>query len=135
MSEKGKVTGSGGCLCGSVRFETYGKLRDVAVCHCDMCQIFHGSAISYTSCKYDELAFLKDDTLEWYRSSDAAKRGFCSRCGSSMFFASGEHKDSLGITAGCLDKPTGLKTKLHIHVASKPDFYDINDDLPKLDEE
>lgn len=135
MSTNEGVTGSGGCLCGGVRFETRDTLRGVVFCHCDMCQVFHGSATAYTTCAYDKLDFISDETLVWYQSSEAVKRGFCSKCGASMFFASDHYPEGLGITAGCLDKPTGLKSKSHIFVASKADYYDITDGLPQLDEE
>ena len=42
--------------------------------------------------------------------------------------------DEIYITAGTLDKPTGVKTAEHIFVASKSDYYDITDGLPQKDE-
>ncbi|WP_439646042.1 GFA family protein [Kordiimonas gwangyangensis] len=38
----------GGCLCGQVRFEIKGLLRDVVNCHCSMCQKLHGSMGAHT---------------------------------------------------------------------------------------
>jgi hypothetical protein len=29
---------TGGCLCGAVRFEVLGPLRDVVLCHCGECR-------------------------------------------------------------------------------------------------
>ena len=39
----------------------------------------------------------------------------------------------MGIIAGTLDEPTGLKTLGHIFVGEKPDFYNINDGLPQFE--
>ena len=52
-------------------------------------------------------------------------------CGSSLFWEPiGEGRVS--IAAGCLDKPTGLRTVRHVFVADKGDFYDITDGLEQL---
>ena len=38
----------------------------------------------------------------------------------------------VSIAAGCLDKPTDLRTVRHIYVADKGDFYQIKDGLEQL---
>ena len=35
----------------------------------------------------------------------------------------------IGICAGTLDAPTGIREKAHIYVGSKGDYYEIADDL------
>jgi len=72
-----------------------------------------------------------EKNLRWFQSSQEARRGFCRLCGSSLFWervGSGR----VSITAGCLVKPTGLRTVRHIFVADKADFYDITDGLEQL---
>ena len=34
----------GGCLCGGVRYEISGALRQASHCHCAMCRKHHGAA-------------------------------------------------------------------------------------------
>ena len=126
---------TGGCLCGGVAFEVNGKLRDVVNCHCKMCRVFHGDQIGYTTAAMDTFKFTSDKTLKWYHSSDIAKRGFCDTCGASMFFMNNEFPNKMGIAAGCLADPTGLTTTGHIFVGSAGDYYELHDDLPKLQEE
>src|SRR5215813_8071381 len=41
---EGRMTG--GCLCGSFRFEVTGPLGDVRLCHCDLCRAASGTAFS-----------------------------------------------------------------------------------------
>ena len=77
---------TGGCLCGAVRFEVSGKLRDVAVCHCSMCRKWHGAPGPYTDAERRNMRFLRDEGLGWYTSSSFARRGFCKRCGSHLFY-------------------------------------------------
>ena len=119
---------SGSCLCGGVTFEVTGKLHDVIACHCTQCRKTSGHYIAATACDDDDLKFNKLDTLAWYRSSPISERGFCKRCGSTMFF-----RPNVGnftsIMAGTLDGPTGLKISHHIHCATKGDYYEITDGL------
>jgi hypothetical protein len=70
------------------------------------------------------------ETLRWYRSSEKAERGFCSRCGSNLFWRKVD-ADVISMTAGTLDRPTGLRLKHHIFCASRSDYYEIVDGLPQ----
>ena len=79
----------------------------------------------------DALTVVADESLEWFASSEFASRGFCSRCGSSLFWLS-EARDHVSIMAGTLDEPTGLEAVEHIYVKDKGDYYDLTDDLPKV---
>ncbi|MFK7902202.1 MAG: GFA family protein [Nitratireductor sp.] len=121
---------SGKCECGGVSFQVE-KVRDtVTVCHCSQCRRQSGHLWASTHAKYDEIKFLKDESLQWYASSDFAKRGFCNQCGSSLFYRLNE-EDGVGIAAGCLDMPTNLKMGKHIFVKDKGDYYTIADDAPQ----
>ena len=122
---------SGGCLCGGVRFQASGPVRDVIYCHCSQCRKTSGHFGAFTNVKREKLEMLAEDTLKWYVSSDQARRGFCSGCGSSLFWDSGD-KSVIGIAAGTLNTPTGLKADRHIFVDDKSDYVKIGDDLPQL---
>lgn len=76
------------------------------------------------------LSFETDEGLRWFRSSEAAERGFCHICGSPLFWRA---LDSAGIsiTMGALDEPDRLKARSHIYVEDKPAWYQLCDDLPK----
>lgn len=121
---------SGACLCGNVRFEVRGPLRDVMVCHCEQCRRTHGHVAAYSSAARSDIELTADETLQWYRSSPQARRGFCGRCGASLFWAP-EGEDRWAVSAGCLDLPTGLKTVRHIFVDEASDYYEIADGLPR----
>jgi hypothetical protein len=70
------------------------------------------------------------DKVTWFRSSEKVRRGFCSTCGSSLFWDPIE-KDWIGIGMGAFDLPTDTRLRIHIHVADKGDYYDIADGLPQ----
>jgi len=120
---------TGGCLCGAVRYEAIGALRDVVVCHCRMCRKAHGHVGAYTASARDALRLVETRGLKWYRSSAQARRGFCSECGATLFW-DGEGRDTMSIAAGTLDEPTGLATALQIHVASAGDYYAVDASTP-----
>ena len=127
-----KTIHTGGCLCGAVRYEVRGALRDVINCHCTMCQRLHGAFGAQSKAKKADIAIIKDDGLAWYASSGRAERGFCRRCGSSLFWRPVD-QDATGIVAGSLDAPSGLKTLGHIFTAEKADFCRIDDGLPRFE--
>ena len=131
MSNEREIT-TGGCLCGAVRYEVKGPLRDVVNCHCSMCQRLHGGFGPHSKARKVNITISKDDGLAWYKTSDIARRGFCRECGSGLFWDPFE-LDATGIIAGTLDGPTELKTIGHIFVGEKPDFYDICDDTPQYE--
>lgn len=131
MTDSSTVS-TGGCLCGAVRYEVRGPLRNVVNCHCSMCQKLHGAFGAHTKARKANITLTQSDGLAWYKTSDVARRGFCKLCGSSLFWEPFE-LDATGILAGSLDGETGLETMGHIFVDEKSDFYEINDDLPKFE--
>ena len=72
-----------------------------------------------------------DESLEWFASSEFASRGFCRRCGSSLFWLS-EARDHVSIMGGTLDEGSGLQAVKHIYVNDKAEYYELTDDLPKI---
>ena len=123
-----KKTGS--CLCGDVRFEITGELRDSIACHCIQCRKTSGHFVSATAVAKDDFKIISDKSLKWYQSSHRAQRGFCANCGSSLFWDQAS-RDKMGIMSGTIDGDTGIQTSSHIYVSKKGDYYDLDDDLPK----
>lgn len=121
---------TGGCLCGSVRFKVRGNLRDVVACHCGQCRKQSGLYYAATNAPDEALEITDSGTLTWFSSSDTARRGFCGKCGSALFWKD-DSQDSTSIMAGSLDQPTGLRMACHIYVADRGDFYEIGDGLPQ----
>ena len=123
-------THTGSCLCGAVRYEVRGPLRDVVLCHCGMCRKTHGHVGAYSAASRDALAILESRGLRWYRSSSSARRGFCAECGGTLFWE-GDGRDTVSIAAGTLDAPTGLATVVQIYVDDAGDYYPIDPSLPR----
>jgi hypothetical protein len=116
-------------MCGNVRYEVHGRLRDVICCHCQQCRRSSGHFVAATACRKSNFQLLSADTLAWYSFIPGLRRGFCSACGSSLFFEDIQG-ERMSIAAGTLDLPQGLKIGAHIYVAEKGDYYTITDGSP-----
>jgi len=127
-------TSNGHCLCGAVSYMVSGELRPIMYCHCEQCRRTSGHFVAATACKTTQLEISGEDNIKWYRSSPAAKRGFCRHCGSNLFWQP-EQGDYWSIWAGSLNRPTGLKAARHIYVHMASDYYELNDSLPQLNDE
>ena len=46
----------------------------------------HGHVGAYTALSKEKLVLTERRGLDWYRSSEGARRGFCRICGASLFF-------------------------------------------------
>lgn len=121
---------TGSCLCGGVRYAIRGAVSQPIACHCSQCARTSGNFAVMTACATADLTLLADATLAWYRSSATARRGFCARCGGNLFWKA-DAEEQIYVTAGTLDRPTGLRLAEHIHVGSKSDYYALDDGLPQ----
>ena len=125
MGRVSDTAARGRCLCGAVRYEVRGPLRDVLICHCEECRRWHGHVGAYTAASREALVVLDARALRWIespRSDAAARRGFCGECGSSLFWDAPD-RDTVSIAAGTLDGMTGLRVSDHWYVAQAGDYY------------
>ena len=124
----------GGCLCGGVRYRIDGPRRDVICCHCENCRRTHGHFAAYTSVASADLSFLSDSTLDWYHDvSPDTRRGFCRRCGASLFWDACDGRGKLAVAAGSLDDAGELRVIGHVYVGEAGGYYRIDDGLPQFE--
>jgi hypothetical protein len=121
---------TGSCLCGAVRYRVLGPLRDVIMCHCVFCRRASTHVGAYAACAVADLAVEAARTLRWYRSSPGARRGFCSKCGGTLFWEP-TPATHISIAAGSLNAPTGLAISEQIFCAQKGDYYEIDERIPR----
>jgi hypothetical protein len=82
--------------------------------------------------RWKALTVRGDDKVTWYRSSEQVQRGFCSVCGSTLFWnPTIEGYEFIAIAMGVFDGPTGTRLAKHTFVGDKGDYYDIGDALPQ----
>ena len=123
---------SGGCLCGAVRFDVTGPLRDIILCHCTMCQKTGGHHFAATAALTADLDIKPSGSLKWFKSSNHAKRGFCADCGSSLFWEM-VGRDSTSIMAGSFDEDIDLPVTAQVFMADRKSYYTPDATIPAYD--
>ena len=126
-----KLSLKASCLCGGIKLKTQGYHRNVQNCHCIQCMKTHGHHAAYTNVEERNIKFLKKRTLKWFKSSKRAKRGFCNKCGASLFFKIIGTK-TISIAAGMFNRSVKLKTTMNIFVKGKSDYYKLDSSMPKF---
>ncbi len=119
---------TGRCLCGDITFTVDAAPEGASVCHCGQCRKQSGHLWASAHAAEDKIKV--GGPVRWYEASAIAKRGFCPRCGSFLFWKAHD-EDTMSFALGALDEPTGLKLERHIFTADKGDYYDIADGLPQ----
>jgi hypothetical protein len=124
---------SGSCLCGGVRFEIAGALEFPAeACHCGQCRKHSGNYLAAVNVRRTALTVHGEDKVAWYRSSEKVRRGFCSVCGSTLFWDPViEGYQYTSVSLGLFDTPTTTRVSKHTFVRDKGDYYDICDGAPQ----
>ena len=127
---------TGSCLCGSVSYEISGELQPIQICHCQMCRTAQGSAFA-TNTPVSSKSFRivsGQSEIKEYESSPGKYRAFCGKCGSPIYSRRDDAPEGVRIRAGLLNEAVPMKPIAHFYTASKANWWEINDSLPKFPE-
>ena len=129
------TTLEGRCLCGEVRFSAQGPTLFCAHCHCRFCRQAHGAAfVTWVGVKEEGFEITGgDESLEWFQSSKQSRRGFCSTCGSTMFFASTVAPGEMHIAMPVIADPIDRQPQAHVFFDQRVPWIHLGDELPRLD--
>ena len=127
------ATASGSCLCGGVGFVATLPSRWVAHCHCTRCRRAHGAAfVTWVGFDADRVEIRDPEArLAWHRAEGGGERGFCSSCGSTLFFRSPKWAGELHIVLANVDGPVDRAPQAHVYYDTHVDWVQLADDLPK----
>ncbi|TQV78060.1 GFA family protein [Exilibacterium tricleocarpae] len=113
---------SGGCQCGAVRYHSEKIFDNAHICHCRMCQKAVGNLFA-------ALVAAPNDALQWtrgspdvFQSSDQGERGFCSLCGTPLFYR-GKNSGRTNLTIGSLDNPQRVEPHRQEGVESRIPWF------------
>lgn len=123
----------GSCLCGEIRIEVEDGLElQPQACHCTQCRKQTGHFLAAVNVKRDSLTVHGSEYISWYQSSEDVRRGFCRKCGSTLFWdAQLEGYEYIAIAMGLIDGPSGTQFSKHTFVGDKGDYYELDDGIPK----
>ncbi|AKQ42034.1 aldehyde-activating protein [Aurantiacibacter atlanticus] len=122
-------TMEGRCLCGGVTITLHAPKDHVEICHCNMCRRWGGAF--YAALEGDSFTIDNSELVSTYQSSAWAERGFCSKCGSNLwyrFLPTGNRSFLAGLFTEADDLPVGQE----IFVDEKVAWIALSGDHPRL---
>ncbi len=119
---------AGGCLCGACRYASEGPVMNVRACHCHRCQKATGSSF-YPRVMVALDTVRIDGPVTWYDGDTGVERGFCPRCGTTLFSAR-RSAGTIGLSMGSLDDPTLHRPQDHIWTGAMQPWLKLADGMP-----
>ena len=117
MSNQGKTS----CLCGAVKVTAEKINPKFTVCHCQSCRTWGGAPFFAVQCG-TKVKIDGSDKVKEYDSSAWASRGFCTECGTHLFFKfkeSGEYN----MPVGMFPNLKGLEMDMQYFSDLRPSYY------------
>ena len=126
---------TGGCMCGTVRYELQSEPFDCGWCHCRTCQLSSGTpAQAFASLKRgDWVSTSGGDSVRMIRSSSFGQRYFCGACGTPLYVTVDHQPETLDFSVVTLDDPEAFPPEYHIFWSSRIRWFNPSDDLPRHD--
>lgn len=122
------------CLCGEVSIEVKNVHSEVGACHCSMCRKWgSGPMLTVEAGKESDIKINSEMLITRYQSSEWAERGFCSKCGSNLFY----HllpTDSYSIPVDLFDDLKETSLKVEVYFDQKPNYYSFSNETMRLTE-
>ena len=126
---------TGGCLCGSVRYELKSKPFDCGYCHCRTCQLNSGApAMVFASVPDGDLVWTKGaEKVGSVASSGFGHREFCTQCGTPFLMKVDHQPETVDFSVVTLDDPEAITPEFHIFWSSRIEWFEPKDQLPRHD--
>lgn len=122
---------SGGCLCGSLRYESKQKPIETAYCHCSICRKSTSApVVAFASFPLSDFSYTKGKP-SIYQSSPTGQREFCNKCGTQIAYRGLDNPKTVDINSGTLDDMESVAPQFHIYTKDKVSWFEINDQLPE----
>ena len=122
---------SGGCLCGSIRYEIDGHPRRTSNCHCQYCRRSSGAAF-VTWIEFHPSNFrVVYGTPSRYESSPCVTRQFCGTCGTQLTYQHAKEPDTIDVTACSLDNLDAVSPEDHVWCDRMVPWVKLTDGLPQ----
>ena len=127
---------SGGCYCGSLRYEANGDVEASIQCHCRECQyITGGNPNIIMIMPLSGFEFVKGIPKTFKRKDieKAVTRLFCENCGTGIGTKNPNRPNSIILKVGTFDDPSIFKPDIAIFTIDKQKFHYIEDGLKSFE--
>ena len=127
---------SGGCYCGSLRYEANGDVEASIQCHCRECQyITGGNPNVIMIMPLSGFEFVKGIPKTFKRKDieKAVTRLFCENCGTGIGTKNPNRPNSIILKVGTFDNPSIFKPDIAIFTIDKQKFHYIEDGLKSFE--
>jgi hypothetical protein len=127
---------TGGCLCGTVRYEADGEPLFACLCYCRDCQRASGAGHVPVLGMPADMVRVSGRTQGFTvtgGSGRPATRHFCPACGSCLFGTSEATPSLFNVYAGTLDDPSRFRPEAAIFTRSRAPWDPLPDGLPSFD--
>ena len=127
---------SGGCYCGSLRYEANGDVEASIQCHCRECQyITGGNPNVIMIMPLNGFEFVKGIPKTFKRKDieNAVTRLFCENCGTGIGTKNPNRPNSIILKVGTFDDPSIFKPDIAIFTIDKQKFHHIEDGLKSFE--
>jgi len=115
------IDAKGRCLCGAVEVKATAIEPKLGACHCSSCRTWGGGPYLSIDCK-TSVSFTGSVNISVYPSSEWAERGFCSTCGSHLFYRLLQSGDHI-MPAGLFNLDAELDFDHQVFIDQKPSYY------------
>ena len=131
---------SGGCYCGSVRYEITGPPAWSGHCHCRSCQLALGGAfVTWAKVAAEDFCLTKGE-VKICQKTPGIRRGFCGDCGTTLTYAAEQEVEGQDwradawFAAATLDDPSIASPRSHVYVSNQQPWIKLADGLPTFTE-
>lgn len=118
------------CLCGVVSLTASNIDPKFTVCHCESCRAWGGAPFFAIKCGTD-VEIRGEKYVRLYESSSWASRGFCTECGTHLFFKfkeTGEYNMPVGLFSNI----EGLEMEMQYFSDKRPSYYCFNNETKEM---
>ncbi len=114
----------GQCQCGLVQIEVEDLPKKIGACYCAICRKINGGGPQLGVHGTSELKASGAEHIQRYASSDWAERGFCNKCGTTLFYHLTVGPQDYIYSAG-LFNDYEFEITSEIFIDAKPDFMGL----------
>lgn len=118
------------CLCGVINITAKEINPKFTVCHCDSCRKWGGAPFFAVQCGTN-VTIEGHEKIKMYASSTWASRGFCTDCGTHLFYKFNETGD-YNMPVGIFNNLAGLEMVMQYFSDQRPDYYCFSNETEEM---